>query len=195
MDVVDSLNRLAKHICSRSNTNRGVAVAKNSRSAKVVSLRSPTAAATAAPSRLGTLTGVDKDGQLVVDYPGNPLGPIPAISLIRLTTDEASALTKARHPVLLTFEGGRPERPVVLGLVQHPAVGPAQGREEAADKELRAIVDGQEVLLKGSERVELRCGKASIVLTKAGKVIIRGEYISSSSTGVHRIRGGSVSLN
>jgi hypothetical protein len=130
-----------------------------------------------------------------VDYPGNPLGPIAAASLIRLTADEASAAVASRQPVLLTFDVGQPDRPLVMGLVQHPAVIAAPNREETADKELRAIVDGREVVLNGSERVELRCGKASIVLTKEGKVIIRGEYISSRSTGAHRIHGGSVSLN
>ncbi|MEW5071937.1 hypothetical protein AB1P14_09365, partial [Pseudomonas aeruginosa] len=38
-------------------------------------------------------------------------------------------------------------------------------------------------------------GKASITLTRAGKVIIRGAYLSSRSTGVNRIKGGSVQIN
>jgi hypothetical protein len=41
----------------------------------------------------------------------------------------------------------------------------------------------------------LQCGKASITLTKAGKVLIQGSYVSSRSTGVNRVKGGSVQLN
>jgi hypothetical protein len=41
----------------------------------------------------------------------------------------------------------------------------------------------------------LRCGKARITLTRAGKVLVEGTYISSRSSGVNRIRGGSVHLN
>jgi hypothetical protein len=41
----------------------------------------------------------------------------------------------------------------------------------------------------------LRCGKSSITLTRAGKVLIEGEYISSRSSGVNRIKGGSIQLN
>jgi len=41
----------------------------------------------------------------------------------------------------------------------------------------------------------LRCGKASITLTREGKVLIHGSYISSRSTGVNRVKGGSVQLN
>jgi hypothetical protein len=41
----------------------------------------------------------------------------------------------------------------------------------------------------------LHCGKASITLTRAGKVIIRGEYVLARSSGVNRIVGGSVQIN
>lgn len=41
----------------------------------------------------------------------------------------------------------------------------------------------------------LRCGKASITLTRSGKIILRGTYISSRSSGVIRIKGGSVQIN
>jgi hypothetical protein len=41
----------------------------------------------------------------------------------------------------------------------------------------------------------LRCGKASITLTSAGKVLIRGTYVLSRSSGVNKIKGGSIQLN
>ena len=41
----------------------------------------------------------------------------------------------------------------------------------------------------------LRCGKASITLTREGKVLIKGAYLSSRSSGVNRIKGGSVQIN
>jgi hypothetical protein len=41
----------------------------------------------------------------------------------------------------------------------------------------------------------LRCGKASITLTKAGKVLVQGTYVSHRSSGVIRIKGGAVQLN
>jgi hypothetical protein len=62
-------------------------------------------------------------------------------------------------------------------------------------KQARAVVDGEVVELRGNERVELRCGKASIVMTKEGKIILSGTYLSSASSGAHRIRGGSVEIN
>jgi hypothetical protein len=41
----------------------------------------------------------------------------------------------------------------------------------------------------------LQCGKASITLTRAGKVLINGAYVSSRSSGVNRLKGGSIQLN
>ena len=49
--------------------------------------------------------------------------------------------------------------------------------------------------LTAQREIVLRCGKASITLTRAGKVLIRGEYIFSRSTGVNKLKGGSIQLN
>ena len=58
-----------------------------------------------------------------------------------------------------------------------------------------ARVDGKKVTLSGEEEVTLKCGKASITLTAAGKVLIKGEYVLSRSSGVNRIKGGAVQIN
>jgi hypothetical protein len=51
------------------------------------------------------------------------------------------------------------------------------------------------LIVSAREQLILRCGAASITLTKSGKVLIQGAYVSSTSTGVNRIKGGSVQLN
>jgi hypothetical protein len=51
------------------------------------------------------------------------------------------------------------------------------------------------MVVSAKEQMVLQCGKASITLTKAGKVLIQGSYVSSRSTGVNRVKGGSVHLN
>ena len=49
--------------------------------------------------------------------------------------------------------------------------------------------------ITAEKEIVLKCGKASITLTKAGKVIIRGTYLLNRSSGVNRIKGGSVQIN
>ena len=58
-----------------------------------------------------------------------------------------------------------------------------------------AELDGERLVFTADKEIVLRCGDASITLTKAGKVIIRGSYLLSRSSGVNRIKGGSVQIN
>jgi hypothetical protein len=41
----------------------------------------------------------------------------------------------------------------------------------------------------------LQVGKASITLTKDGRIVIRGADVLTRSSGSNRIKGGSVSIN
>jgi Domain of unknown function (DUF6484) len=93
--------------------------------------------------------------------------------------------------VVLMFEHADPERPVVLGLLRGQPGWPAASKPT----QVSVDVDGQRMIVSADEQLVLRCGKASITLTKAGKVLVEGTYLSSRSTGVNRIKGGSVQLN
>jgi hypothetical protein len=93
--------------------------------------------------------------------------------------------------VVLMFEQGDPTRPIVVGVMRDRAGWPMD--EKPAQVEVDA--DGQRLIVNAREQLVLRCGKASITLTKAGKVLVEGTYVLSRSTGVNRIKGGSVQLN
>ena len=93
--------------------------------------------------------------------------------------------------VVLMFEGGDLVKPIIMGIIrdaQTSALEPRPGHVELD-------VDGERMVVTAKQQLVLRCGKASITLTNAGKVLIEGEYVSSRSTGVNRIKGGSVQLN
>jgi uncharacterized protein DUF6484 len=81
----------------------------------------------------------------------------------------------------VAFEGNDPRRPIVLGLMAPTTVA--------------VEADGERVVVAADREVVLRCGKASITLTAAGKVIIDGEYVLTRSAGLNRIQGGSVQIN
>ncbi|MDX2148819.1 MAG: hypothetical protein SFZ23_14995 [Planctomycetota bacterium] len=55
--------------------------------------------------------------------------------------------------------------------------------------------DDERVSLTARNEISIRCGRASITLTRAGKVLIKGAYVLSRSTGANRIKGGSVQIN
>ncbi|MDP9994092.1 hypothetical protein J2W28_006482 [Variovorax boronicumulans] len=95
------------------------------------------------------------------------------------------------HQVTLVFEAGDPTRPIVTGVLRE-----AQGWPLAdLPGQVEVSQDGRRMVVGAREQLVMRCGKASITLTKAGKILIRGAYVASISSGVNRIKGGSVQLN
>lgn len=129
---------------------------------------------------IGLLLGFEAGAPMVV-FPGNPRDhAIPARSLAHLGADHVGA------EVALLFEDGRRDRPLIIGRILEPARTP-----DAAV----VIRDGEQVTLTARERIELRVGKASIVLEKDGHVTIRGTHLVSHASASNRIRGGSVNLN
>ena len=56
-------------------------------------------------------------------------------------------------------------------------------------------MDGERLVVAAKEQLVLRCGKAKITLTQAGKVLIEGTYVSTRATGVNRVKGGVVQIN
>ena len=89
--------------------------------------------------------------------------------------------------VAIMFAGGDPARALVIGPLNRTA-----GR---AAPEARQQTPPAKLVLDALEDITLRCGQACLTLTRAGKVLIRGRYISSRSSGVNRIKGGSVQIN
>jgi hypothetical protein len=85
--------------------------------------------------------------------------------------------------VVLAYESGDPGKPVILGLLQPP--GPSAPEQEPPGR----------LVLTARESIEIRCGAASISIRDTGKVVIRGNYVVSRSSGVNRIVGASVEVN
>lgn len=93
--------------------------------------------------------------------------------------------------VLVMFEGGDAAKPIVTGVLRDSR-GTAL---ETPVGQVEVDADGERLIVSARQQLVLRCGKASITLTKAGKVLIQGAYVSSRSSGVNRIKGGSIQLN
>ncbi len=125
------------------------------------------------------------EGAPLVAQPGATAHAVKALSLV----DLHGAHIGMR--VALMFDGGDRDRPIVIGVVRGQAAWPLETRPAQVEVD----ADGERLLVTAKEQLVLRCGKASITLTKAGKVLIEGSYLLSRSSGVNRIKGGSVQLN
>jgi hypothetical protein len=115
----------------------------------------------------------------LVRFEGAPEGrPQPARSVVPLAIDAVEC------DVVLLFEQGDLARPLVMGVLQTAQTQPT-----------RTEIDGEKLTFTADREIVLRCGEASITLTQTGKILLRGAYILSRSSGANRIKGGSIQLN
>ncbi|MGB4828424.1 MAG: DUF6484 domain-containing protein [Paracoccaceae bacterium] len=129
---------------------------------------------------IGMILGFRDAAPLVV-FPGNAQDQaIAARSLTRLVAADVGA------EVALLFEDGDRARPLIVGKLVEPA------RDDAAPV---VVADGQLLRLVAKERIELRVGKASLVMEADGRITLRGTDLVSHASRSNRIRGGSVNLN
>jgi Domain of unknown function (DUF6484) len=136
---------------------------------------------------IGELLALTDDGRtaLVRFSAGADRGAVRARSTVDL---HGAHIGKA---VVVMFENADPSRPIVMGVLRGETAWPLEDRPG----QVEVLADGERLVVSAKEQLVLRCGKASITLTKAGKVLIEGAYVSSRSSGVNRLKGGSVQLN
>jgi len=121
---------------------------------------------------VGRLAAIAEDGAPMVEFSGSPL-PVRAMATARFDTVRPGAA------MALVFIDGDRTRPLVIGVIE-------QEESPAAAERLT---------LSHTREIVLQCGRASIVLTRAGKVLVRGAYLSLRSSGMQRITGASVQIN
>jgi len=135
-----------------------------------------------------SLHSVDPENQpLICDLPGLPGEIIPARTTVSLTSGQAGST------LVVLFEQGDIRRPIIVGVVRQP--GSAADRATDSAKNAMMETDDGRVVISADREIVLHCGEASITLTRAGKLLIRGAYVSSHSSGVHRVKGATVEIN
>ena len=131
---------------------------------------------------VGRIADVEGPGAARVTFAGAPEGGFSARAMTPLSASDKGC------EVALMFEAGDPRRPIVMGKMVSPLAAGEGGDTEAA-------ADGRRVEIKADQEIVLRCGESSITLTRGGKIVLRGTYVLSRSSGVNRIQGGSVEIN
>ena len=137
----------------------------------------------------GHLDGLDPEGRLLFRATG--AGESVPVSLGVELPDGAlvKAARTGRRAFVLVAEG---IPPILVGLLRERVAARAR---DALPGDLEVRVDGETLRLSAESSIELRCGKARLVLRRDGRVTLEGAHIVSSSTGPHRIKGATIALN
>lgn len=148
-------------------------------------------------NKIGKIVEMDESGQIYVDFHGNIKGPIKAQFTKSIKDQLEIHEDVSNQRVLLVFENNNPDLPIIIdtlhSTVNKTPTPASEALEIGTPQEVK--IDGNQIVFDAKKEIVLRCGKASITLTKAGKILIRGAYLLNRSSGVNRIKGGSVQIN
>lgn len=144
---------------------------------------------------VGRIVRIDEEGQFLIRH-----GKSSVAIAARLTSSMQEKLRKGNpegREVLLAFENNDPLQPIIVDTMYSLIGDIAENSAIVVEAKAREgeIINGERVSLHAEEVIVLKCGKASITLTSAGKILIKGEYVLSSARGSNKIRGGSIQLN
>jgi len=126
-----------------------------------------------------------------------PLDAVPARLVAGVDRRELLRPENHDREVLVVFEAADPHRPVIIDMLERPEDGPTAvvRREIDPGAMPQAYIDGKRIVMEAEQEIVLRCGKGSITIRADGKVVVRGTRLLSRSSGVNRIKGGTVLIN
>jgi hypothetical protein len=133
---------------------------------------------------VAVFAGFDDEGRFQVSLPGGQ-EPVTALSTVGLGMNDVGS------SVVIAFDSDNDSvrlgarRPIIIGRL----------KESSTSVKFTSKLEGERVVLKAEHDIELRCGDASIVLTRAGKVLIKGNFVLTRSRGANKIKGAYVDIN
>ena len=155
--------------------------------------RKPVAATEPHAAVAGAVTarihGFDLEDQALIaglaDLPGEIVRARSTVPLLR---------SQIGGTVVVLFEAGDVRRPIIVGVLDQ-GFGAERAMPASTSNAVAVQADDTRLVLSAEREIVLRCGEASITLTRAGKVLIKGRYIVSRSSGYNKIKGAAVDIN
>jgi hypothetical protein len=145
--------------------------------------------------RIARAVGFGARNRVLVRLPEASESVLSARLLKGISRDDLWSPSGEGQEVLVVFDAGDLEKPVVVGLL-------ASEDEETSAQHLRkadSITDSktppQQVVIEALAELMLKCGSGSITLRKDGKIVLRGTHLLARASGPIRIKGGHVEIN
>jgi len=140
---------------------------------------------------IGRIDGADDHGRILVSY--GQVKRAAARYVAPLTRYELTADSRRGAEVLLNFEQGDANKPVIVALMADPV-------EELVslavdEKPTDVQVDGRTLAFEAQDEIILKCGPGTIHMTKEGKIILKGIEIVTRAKEANKIKGGKVEVN
>lgn len=145
--------------------------------------------------RTGRIESSKNPGEILVTYDGE--GPYPARLLSGISRLDLLSDSFVGREVLLVFDGGRADKPIVVGVLENvlETLVCLDGEADSRPSSMEDPSCNGRTVVEADKEMVLRCGEGSISIKKEGRIVIRGREIVSRASGTNKIKGGSVELN
>ena len=144
---------------------------------------------------VGRIARYEPSRPVMVAFEGG--GPIEARVVAGLNREELACAAESGREVLIVFEKGDIDRPIIVALMEQEAESPPG--IELPKKQIgppkQAVVDGETVRIEARKQIVLECGKGSITIRKDGKILVKGTKLVSRASETNKIKGASVNIN
>ena len=124
---------------------------------------------------------------LITGLPGFPGEVVSARAAVPLLKSQIGS------DVVVVCAEGDIARPIIIGVLDDAR--PVRAKSDAQAPLVSIEADHDRFVVTAEREIVLRCGEASITLTRAGKVLIKGTYVLSRSSGYNKIKGAAVHIN
>ncbi len=140
----------------------------------------------------GHLCGIDDEGRVLFVPEQGGAGPVPVAIGAPILDGVLIPAARNQQRALVVRTSESPPRLILIGLVRERVSAAAR---DAAPGQLEVKVDGETLRLTADREIELRCGRASLILRQSGRVILKGTHVVTSSQGPLKVKGATVEIN
>jgi len=139
--------------------------------------------------RRGRLVEITDDGEILVE--SHPERVSISCDFLRTSSAPLPSLRPGTYVLYAVDEVER--HGYVFGVIQRVSMRENDTTDHMACSQ--DLYNHAQVKINADEKIELKCGASSLTMDRDGKVVIRGETITSRSRGTNKIKGGSVQIN
>lgn len=120
---------------------------------------------------IGTLIDLNTKGEATITHPYAADKEFIAVTTVKLTSQDIG------RDVVLLFNGGQANQPIITGIIQSPAA------------------PHEPLVIDNPTGIEFKSGRAKIEMNSEGHIFITGVTIQNQASSAIRVNGASVKIN
>lgn len=141
------------------------------------------------------VAGITDQGEVFIESPGDPFGRCRARIATGRSGDKPEGAWASGDKVLVVYENGDPERPVIIGPIVDRIDFAAAADQPLIEARKEILFKGKRIIFESTGEVVLKCGDATITMKNDGKIVLRGKELVSRAARNNKIKGGAVKIN